>query len=126
MNTQKILIVEDERPFIKLLNEQLTTKGYVVTVASDGKEGLEAAKKEKPDLILLDLLMPVMDGFEMLEKLRKTPSLKGTSVMILTNLEPDEQVKRKIGDDEYVSYCIKSNTRLEELFEKIDKFFKKS
>jgi two-component system alkaline phosphatase synthesis response regulator PhoP len=68
---KKILVVEDELAYLKLLNSQLTQKGYKVIEAINGKNGLAKAKSENPDLILLDIRMPVMDGMAMLSLLRK-------------------------------------------------------
>ncbi len=68
---KKILVVEDELAYLKLLNSQLTERGYQVIEAINGKIGLEQAKSENPDLILLDIRMPVMDGMAMLDLLRK-------------------------------------------------------
>lgn len=116
---KKILLVEDELAFIKLLHDQLTENGYIVIDADDGKTGLEMAKREKPDLILLDIKMPKMDGMTMLSLLRKENIGKKTKVIILTNLEPDDKIILQIIKTEPTYYCIKSNIKLDELISKI-------
>src|SRR3989344_1728070 len=97
---KKILIVEDELAYLELLKSQLTQKGYSVIEAENGKKGLETAKKEKPDLILLDIRMPVMDGITMLDLLRKDEYGKSAKVIILTNLEPDNEIVGKVVTDQ--------------------------
>lgn len=116
---KKILIVEDELAYLKLLNSQLTEKGYKVFEAINGKQGLEKAKSENPDLILLDIRMPVMDGMAMLELLRKEETGKKTKVIILTNLEPDDKIIRGVVSDQPSYYFVKSDIRLNDLLEKI-------
>jgi|ERR1700722_14901100 len=116
---KKILIVEDEFACIKLLHEQLTENGFIVVDAEDGKKGLEMAKKEKPDLILLDIKLPKMDGMTMLNLLRKENIGKKTKVIILTNLEPDDKIILQIIKTEPTYYYIKSNIKLDELISKI-------
>jgi CheY-like chemotaxis protein len=116
---KKILIVEDELAYVKLLHDQLTVKGYEVIEAKDGKEGLEIAKREKPDMILLDIRMPVMDGMTMLGLLRQDEVVKTTKVIMLTNLEPDDKIIGKVVEDQPSYYFVKSDTKLEDLTEKI-------
>jgi DNA-binding response OmpR family regulator len=116
---KKILIVEDELAYLKLLKSQLVEKGYTVVEAVDGKKGLELTKKEKPDLILLDIRLPVMDGMTMLGLLRKDKEIKGTKVVLLTNLEPDEKIIGEVMRDEPSYYFVKSDIQLSELFAKI-------
>ena len=116
----KILIIEDELAYATLLADQLTNRSYEVVTASDGEEGLAKARKEKPDLILLDIRMPKMDGLTMLSDLRHSEQTKLTKVIMLTNLEPDETIVRKVIDDHLAYYFVKSDTKLEDLFKKIE------
>lgn len=118
---KKILLIEDELAYSKLLNEQLTTAGYRVVVAEDGEKGLVMAKAERPDLILLDIRLPKMDGMTMLDLLRKDPVGKAAKVIILTNLEADEKITQQVIDNLPSYYCVKSDTKLEDLIEKIKK-----
>lgn len=116
---KKILIVEDELAYLNLLRNQLREKGYTVIEATNGKKGLEKAKSEKPDLILLDIRMPVMDGMTMLDLLRQDPVGKKTKVIMLTNLEPDETIISKVVSDQPSYYCVKSDVKFNDLLEKI-------
>jgi len=86
----KILIIEDERGIAGMYEFKLQKEGYEVRCAYDGEEGLELAEEFRPDLILLDLRMPVMSGGEMLERLRATDWGSGIRVVILTNISKDE------------------------------------
>ncbi len=116
---KKILIVEDELAYLKLLNSQLTGKGYRVIEATDGEKGLAKARSEKPDLILLDIRMPVMDGLAMLDRLRKEEWGKKVKVIILTNLEPDDKIIGKVVKDRPLYYFVKSDIQLETLLKKV-------
>jgi two-component system alkaline phosphatase synthesis response regulator PhoP len=80
----KILVVDDEPNIVQTLQDRLETNDYHVITAANGKEGLEKAVSEKPEIILLDVIMPIMDGLEMLECLRKTEEGKNISVIMLT------------------------------------------
>ena len=117
---KKILIVEDELAYSTLLTSQLMDRGYKVITAKDGEQGLAMAEKENPDLILLDIRMPKMDGMTLLEKLRKDHANKLFKVIILTNLEPDQDILQKVIHDLPSYYFIKSNIGLEELIKKIN------
>jgi DNA-binding response OmpR family regulator len=116
---KKILVVEDELAYLKLLNSQLTQKGYQVFEAMDGKEGLMKARRENPDLILLDIRMPVMDGMAMLKELRSEEAGKNTKVIMLTNLEPDDQILKGVVADQPTYYFVKSSIQFDDLLEKI-------
>jgi len=123
LRMKKILIVEDEHLFLKLLNSQLTKKGYLVYQAVNGKEGFAKAKIENPDLILLDIKMQVMDGMTMLDLLRRDKICKKTKVIILTNIEPDENIIKKVIKNKPLYYFIKSDIKLFDLLGKIDQLF---
>ena len=116
---KKILIVEDEAAYLKLLHSQLTAKGYEVVDAIDGKKGLEKARTERPDLILLDIRMPVMDGMTMLNLLREEPVSKKTKVILLTNLEPDDKIIGEVLRDQPSYYFVKSDIQFNDLLDKI-------
>ena len=87
---QKIAVVEDDYAIASMYDFKLRHHGYEVTTAPDGEQGLSVAKIFNPDLILLDIMMPIMDGAEMLEKLRQTDWGAKIRVIILTNLSKDE------------------------------------
>ena len=80
----KILVVDDEVHILKIIDYKLRTAGYTVIAATDGLEGLEKARVERPDLILLDVMMPRMDGFQALEALKRDPTTKAIPVFMLT------------------------------------------
>ena len=86
----QVLVVDDEILIRELLSESLSGEGYQVVGAENGNVGLEVARQERPDIILLDVLMPVMDGFHMLRELRVNPLTRHVPVVLLTTLPPDE------------------------------------
>jgi len=100
----KILIVDDELDFVQLLQDRLEKNDYEVITACNGVEGLKKARKEKPEVILLDVVMPVMDGHEMLEALRKQPDGDFSSVIMLTGRSQIYDFARAntCGIDEYI------------------------
>lgn len=102
------------------MRRQLTNRGYKIVSATNGEEGLKAAKIENPDLILLDIRMPVMDGMTMLNLLHKNGSAKNTKVIILTNLEPDAKIIDGAFGGRPAYYFIKSDTQLNDLLVKIE------
>lgn len=115
---QKILIVEDETQIRKALVEKLQAK-YEVYEAENGNEGLKAAKNKLPNLILLDILMPKMDGIEMMNQLRASDWGKDMKIIIFTNLDSDDRILGAITKGEPAYYLIKSNTDIHEVEEKI-------
>jgi len=114
----KVLVVEDEEILLTALREELTTGGYEVEGAGDGVEGLEKAKSFKPALILLDLLMPKMDGMEMLQKLKADSLLRDIPVVILTNLSDYERISEALALGA-MDYLVKANYKLEDLLDKV-------
>lgn len=92
----KILIVEDEGPISEVLSERLTNEGFDVIVENDGNKGLATAVEQKPDLILLDILMPNKGGLSMLKELRATEEGKHIPVMMLTNLSDTEDLNKAL------------------------------
>ncbi len=90
----KILVVEDDKFLREMISRKLDKEGYEVIQAMDGEKGEEAIKKEKPDLVLLDLILPGIDGFEVLERTKKDPELSEIPVIILSNLGQKNEVER--------------------------------
>jgi CheY-like chemotaxis protein len=82
---KKILIVEDEEIILNLLERKLTQEGYEVAVARDGQEGLKALQEVKPDLLLLDVVMPKLGGFEVMEEMQKDERLRKIPVIVVSN-----------------------------------------
>ncbi len=116
-----ILIVEDEGIISKTYAEELRDEGFSVLTAMNGKEGLELALREKPELILLDVLMPVMDGLTMMDQLRgKNLYGKNVPVILLTNLSSsEEKIMAAITKNEPAYYLVKSDWDLSQVVEKI-------
>lgn len=120
---KKILFIEDEPTIQKTISRFLEDEGYEVKNALDGEIGLKTAKEEKPDLILLDIILPKKDGFEVLKELKEDESTKDIPVIALTNLEESENIEKvlSLGAE---AYLIKANYKLEEIVEKIKQILK--
>jgi DNA-binding response OmpR family regulator len=101
---KKILLVEDDRFLSEMYVTKLTESGFDVEVAYDGKEGLAKIEEFMPNLILLDIVLPGMDGFEILQKIKKEESLKNILVIALTNLGQREEVEKglRLGASDYI------------------------
>jgi two-component system alkaline phosphatase synthesis response regulator PhoP/two-component system response regulator VicR len=89
---RKILAVDDEKHIVRLVQVNLERQGYEVVTANDGKEALEKVESEKPDLVVLDVMMPYMDGFEVLQNLRRNPETREIPVIMLTAKAQDADV----------------------------------
>lgn len=111
----KVLIVEDEINLQKAIGDKIGREGWISLVASNGEEGLRVALKEKPDIVLLDVIMPVMDGLTMLKELRKKSKVP---VLILTNLYNEKKLIEAFRAGSY-DYLVKANYSLNEVIEKI-------
>ncbi len=124
-NQGKLLLVEDDPMVIKMYQRKLNMEGFELALAYNGEEGLAALKKDRPQLVLLDIMMPKMDGFEMLKIVKTDPALKDIPVVMLTNLgdrSEDIQKSKELGADDY---WVKANMPLNELIEKIKKILDK-
>ena len=110
MAKQKILIVEDEESLLKLESILLTSKGYDVRGVSNGQEALEAIEEEKPDLVLLDIMLPEIDGFEVCQRIKENPKTRDIPVIMLTAKKSREDMARgeKVGADWYITKPFKS------------------
>ena len=115
---EKILYIEDEVALQKTLGEALRLGGFNVLFASDGESGLRLAKKEKPDLILLDLILPKKNGFEVLKDLKAEKETVEIPVIVMTNLEGPTDVKKVI-ELGATTYLVKANYSLSEMVEKV-------
>jgi DNA-binding response OmpR family regulator len=115
---QKILIVEDDKFLRELIARKLISENYEIIEAIDGEEGLKKVKEQKPDLILLDLILPGIDGFEVLTKMKEDPTLSSIPVIILSNLGQREDVEKglKLGA---VDYLVKAHFTPNEIVEKV-------
>ena len=115
----KILFIEDEPALQETLGDFLGGRGHTVLSALDGEAGLEMVRRERPDLVLLDLILPRLHGIELLERMRKDPATAQTPVIILTNLESAEEVRRAI-ELGAKAYLVKTNYTLDEVAEKVE------
>ncbi|MEK7185870.1 MAG: response regulator [Patescibacteria group bacterium] len=113
-----ILIVEDDVMLRDILIEKVSLNGFKTIGAEDGEEGLRLALEKKPDLVLLDIMLPKMDGITVLKKLRASPE-KDLPVFILTNSQPDDYITTEVAELEPTYYLIKANLQLEDLMNKI-------
>lgn len=120
---KKILIVEDEIEQLNVLTDKFTQEGFIIIKALNGREAVKAALFKKPDIILLDIVMPVMDGVTALEKIRANKKGKDIPVVILTNLSDAEKMERarKQGVNDYL---VKTDWTLNDVIKKIKKRLK--
>jgi DNA-binding response OmpR family regulator len=115
---KRVLVVEDEPDIREAMAEALTQANLEVITAENGEVGLGKAKTEKPDLILLDIVMPKMDGHEMLEKLRQDPWGKDAKVIMLTSMD-DVQNIGEAHEDKITDYIIKAHSSLDDIIAKV-------
>jgi DNA-binding response OmpR family regulator len=115
----KILLVEDDPMVVKMYQRKLTMEGFSLTLAFNGEEGLEALKKDKPDIVLLDVMMPKMNGIEMLKIVKADANLKDVPVVILTNLGDRQEDVQKCKDIGAEDYWVKASMPLNEISRRI-------
>jgi len=115
---KKILVVEDDAALRHVLRDKFVLEGFAVLEAIDGEEGLTSAVREHPDLILLDILLPKMDGITVLKKLRADSWGAHVHVFMLTNLSDNERVADALQNDAF-EYFVKSNVKIEDLVAKV-------
>lgn len=123
MGKKKILIVEDDSTLQKALGEYLLLEGFEVAIALDGEEGTRRAKKDMPDLIILDIILPRKDGYEVLKELKTDEKTKGIPIILLTNLGSLNDVEKalKMGA---TTYLVKADYALEDVVKKIKEILK--
>jgi DNA-binding response OmpR family regulator len=112
---KKIMIVEDEKVLADALEIKFQHEGFKVFKAENGQVGLDMIKQNKPDIVLLDLMMPVMDGKTMLRRLRETPDFKYLPVVVLTNAGEVDNIKETKQYDNASAFLIKSNINPEDV-----------
>lgn len=122
-NQTKVLIVEDDKFLSELISTKLDKEGFSIALAGDGETGLKKAEEFKPEIVLLDIMLPGMDGFEVLEKLKASPELKKIPVIILSNFGQESKVERglQLGA---VDYLVKANFTTGEIVSKIKEILK--
>ena len=118
----KILLVDDDVDLVKVMSGALESKAYEVVVAYNGQEGLEKARKEKPDLVILDILMPVADGFTFADQFRKDPALAKIPVLALTSFSESLGQPFPFDVTEYLVKPIKPR----DLVAKVEEFLKRA
>jgi DNA-binding response OmpR family regulator len=123
MKQKQILLVEDDAFLVDIYTTKLNEEGFVVEVAKTGEEALKKLEKIKPDLILLDIVLPGIDGWEILKKVKADPKLKNIQVVILSNLGRKEEVEKGINLGS-VKYLVKANYTPTEVVEEIKLLFK--
>ena len=101
---KKILIIEDDSFLSEMYSTKLAQEGFETETAFDGKQGMNKIKSIKPDLVLLDIVLPKMDGFEILENIKKDPEFKSIPIIFLTNLGQKNEIEKglSLGADEYI------------------------
>lgn len=121
---KNVLIVDDDAGFIQMMTETLDVSRYTVTSASNGEEGLEKMKLFKPDIILLDIMMPKMSGMEFLKKVNATYGEGKTHVLITSNISSLEQISEGVALG-ICGYVVKSNESLQSIIAIMDKVLAK-
>jgi DNA-binding response OmpR family regulator len=111
---RKLLVVEDDEFISAIYAKKLSMEGYDVRLAENGEKALSMMIEEKPDLVLLDIIMPVMDGFETLKRIRADEKLRGVKVAVLSNLSEDKEMSqtRELGA---IDYLVKANISVADL-----------
>ncbi len=113
-----ILIVEDDKFLRELISRKLLSEGFKIEEAIDGEEGLAKAKEVKPDLILLDLILPGLDGFEVLRRIKDNPSTSSIPVLILSNLGQKDEIEKGLSLGA-VDFLVKAHFTPEEIVAKM-------
>lgn len=118
---KRVLVVEDQLDVQQLYREALEDAGFSVSTASDGEEAINKTVKDKPDLILLDLMLPKASGFEVLDVIRNTPETKQTKVIVLSALSENQHIEnvKSLGGD---LYLVKSQVTLPEVVDQVRVF----
>ncbi|MAF14169.1 MAG: response regulator [Parcubacteria group bacterium] len=124
MKKVKILIIEDDKSLVRIIEEALDIDKFKVVLALSADEGLDKAFLEKPDLIVLDIMLPGQSGFNCLKKLKENKKTKNIPVIILSNLGQDEEIRQgqKLGA---IDYLVKADFTIDEIINKIVKYTSK-
>jgi DNA-binding response OmpR family regulator len=121
---KKILLVEDDPILSEMYQQKFQLDGFDIVTARTGGEGLLVALQNKPDLILLDILLPGMDGMTVMQKLRDDPWGKNVPIIILTNLNADDNILKGVMQDHPAYYLMKSNADPSNVVEKVKEVLK--
>lgn len=117
--SRKILIIEDNVTYADLLSKKFTLEDFEVITAIDGSEGIAKALGQKPDIILIDLLLPKINGIQVMEELRNNEWGKLVPILILTNINPDNEILEIINKNRPADYMVKPQAPLNEIVNKI-------
>ena len=117
-----VFVVEDDLLLVKAYQAKLEKEGLEVWIATDGKEAIEYVSKDPPNVVLLDLMLPVMSGYDVLAEFRKNEKWKNVPVLILTNLSQPADINKgkALGIDEYI---MKSGMKIADIVKKLEKYF---
>ncbi|MBU4023064.1 response regulator [Patescibacteria group bacterium] len=121
---ENILIIEDDKFLRELISKKLISQGFKIDEAIDGEEGLKKLQEIKPDLILLDLILPGLDGFEVLQRIKDDPGIASIPVLILSNLGQKDEIEKglRLGA---VDFLVKAHFTPEEIVQKIKQVLEK-
>lgn len=120
---KKIILIEDDHFLVRALSLKFAKLNFELIVIENGMEALDSIRKEMPQIVFLDIMLPHKSGFEILEEMKKDEKLKNIPVLILTNLRQDEEVKHglSLGASEYL---VKTDVGLDEIVERVNKYLK--
>lgn len=121
--SHKILLVEDDRFLRELMSQKIIKMGEDLIVAVDGEEGIKKAKEEKPEIILLDLMLPGIDGFGVLSQIKADPEIADIPVIILSNLGQKEDIDRALNLGA-TDFLVKAHFTPQEIIDKVDQYLK--
>lgn len=116
---KNVLLVEDDENFLYIYKTRLEQEGFTVKTALNGEDGLKMALQDHPDIVLLDILMPKMDGMMVMSKLREDAWGKSVPIIIFSVLDPTDDMTKQITEEQPTYYLLKSNTNLDSVIEKI-------
>lgn len=119
---KKILIIEDEPILLKVLHDKIERSDFIVVTATDGEEGLKLVEEQKPDLILLDLMLPKLSGETVLQRIKENEKTKDIPVIVLSAKADDATVINCIDSLGAADYMVKSEFSLEQVLDKINKY----
>jgi len=121
---KKILFIEDDDNLIKSFGDEIKKDGIDFIYALNGEDGVKMAKKEKVDLILLDIILPKKSGFDVLKEIKEDETIKNTPVIILTNLEEEKDIEKALSYGAY-TYLVKANYSLNDIIKKVKEVLEK-
>lgn len=122
-NSKKVLVIEDDTFLVKAYQIKFQKEGFGVEVAADGEEAMSMLEKAPPNIVLLDLMLPKVSGFDVLSSIRSRPQWKNVPVVILSNLGGGQDIDKgmKLGATDYI---VKANAKIDEVVQKVKKFVK--